>query len=355
MTAPLNLADWEGAAEEAMEPAAFGYVTGGAGDEVSVRRNRTAFDEIRIVPRALRGPAERSLQVRALGSLLRAPILTAPMAYQGSINPEGDLHIARAAAELGVGMCLSSLSTNELGEVASAAQGAVAWYQLYPYRDEGMNTEVIARAREAGFTALIITVDAPTYGIRERDLRSGFSIPAHLRLPSVPSPAGEAITPAQVNELMRLDLGWDDLERFVATSGLPVVIKGLLHPDDARRAVAAGARGVVVSNHGGRQLDTAIPTIEALADIVDAAPTLEVFLDSGVRRGTDVLKALALGARAVLVGRPVAWANAVAGADGVRQVLAQLIAETENALTLAGCASPREVTRDLIRRPCAGH
>ena len=301
----------------------------------------------------LPGERERSTAVRVLGSTIAAPILVAPMAYQACVHPDGDLNSARAAAELGLGMCLSSLSNHDLTDVAAAGPNGLRWYQLYPYRDAGMNTEVITRAREAGYRALIITVDAPTYGVRERDVRSGFSVPAHLGLPSVPVPPGPgAITPEGVSALMKRDLSWDDVAGYIAIADMPVIIKGILHPDDARRVSGLGARGIVVSNHGGRQLDTAIATIEALPDIADAVgSSLEIYLDSGVRRGTDVLKAIALGARAVFVGRPVAWANAVGGFECVRTVLAQLVAEAENALTLSGCATPREADRGLLRLP----
>ncbi len=356
MSLPANLAGWEPHAQALMEPGAFGYVTGGAGDEVSIARNRAAFEELRLVPRILRGAGAASTATTVLGTAIAAPVMVAPMAYQGCIHPDGDLNVALATAAAGLGMCLSSLSNHDLSEVAGAGSGGLLWYQLYPYRDAGMTAEVVTRAREHGYRALVVTVNVPAYGVRERDARSGFSVPSHLPLPSVPVPPGmAAITPGEVSALMKLDLGWDDIERFVATAGLPVVVKGLLHPEDAARAVEAGASGVIVSNHGGRQLDTAIPTIEALPAIVDAiADRGEAYLDSGVRRGTDVIKALASGARAVLIGRPVAWANGVAGREGVAAVLAQIAAEVENAMILTGCATVAEIGPGLVRGPGAG-
>lgn len=353
MSLPTNLAAWESRAATVMEPGAFGYVTGGAGDEISLRRNQDAFRALGLLPRMLRGVGTASTATTVLGAEVAAPVMVAPMAYQGCVHPDGDLNVAAAAAAAGIGMCLSSLSNHDVAEVAVAGAGGLLWYQLYPYRDAGMTADVVARARESGYRALVVTVDVPAYGVRERDAVSGFAVPSHLRLPSVPVPPGmDAITPGEVSELMKLDLGWDDIERFVATAGVPVVVKGLLHPADAARAVATGASGVIVSNHGGRQLDTAIPTIEALPAIVDAvAGGAEVYLDSGVRRGTDAIKAIARGARAVLVGRPVAWANGAAGREGVAAVLAQIVSEIENAMILTGCATVSEIGADLVRAP----
>jgi 4-hydroxymandelate oxidase len=350
MTAAHGLAGWEERARSTMDPAAFAYVESGAGDEVSLRENRAAFSRLRLVPRVLTGNAACPTATTVLGEEIAAPVMVAPMAYQACVHPDGDLNVAAAAAAAGIGMCLSSLSNHSAESVALAGAGGLLWYQLYPYRDAAMTAEVVAAARVQGYKALVITVDTPTYGIRDRERASGFSVPAHLPLPGVPAPAGTAITPAEVSALMKPDLGWTDIERFVATSGLPVVVKGLLHPDDAARAVDAGARGVVVSNHGGRQLDTAMATIDALPEIVDrVSGGCEVYLDSGVRRGTDVLKALALGARAVFVGRPVAWANGAAGRDGVAEVLRQIIEETQNAMILTGCESVDAVGPDVVR------
>jgi 4-hydroxymandelate oxidase len=351
MTAPANLAAWEARARDAMEPGAFGYVSGGAGDELSIAGNRTAFGALGLVPRMLRGIGAARTQTTVLGAPIAAPVMVAPMAYQGCVHPQGDLNVAAAVAQAGLGMCLSSLANHDLREVAAAGQGGLLWYQLYPYRDAGMTAEVVARAVASGYRALVVTVDVPAYGVRERDIASGFAVPSDLPLPSVPVPPGMAsITPEEVSALMKLDLGWGDIERFAQTAGVPVLVKGLLHPGDAARAVEAGASGLIVSNHGGRQLDTAIPTIAALPAIVDAvAGRAEVYLDSGVRRGTDVVKALALGARAALIGRPVAWANGVAGREGVAAVLAQIVTEVENAMILTGCADVTEIGPDLVR------
>lgn len=347
---PLNLAEWEAAARRVLDTGAFDYVTGGAADEITLAENRAAFERLRLLPRVLRGVDRCAPATTVLGRAVRAPVMVAPMAYQGVLHPDGDLNTARACAALGLGMCLSSLSNHALEDVAGTAPGAVRWYQLYPYADGGMTRAVVDAAREHAYDALVITVDVPVPAVRERDRRSGFAIPAHLGLPSVPTPAGRGpITPDEVGGLMKADLGWADIEAFAERSGMPVVVKGILAPDDAARAVDAGARGVVVSNHGGRQLDTAIATIDALPAVVDAVGAdIEVYLDSGVRRGTDVLKALALGARAVLVGRPVAWANGAAGEEGVRTVLRQLVAEFETSMALGGCADVGEIGPRLL-------
>jgi len=354
MSVPQNLAGWEERARAAMDPGAFAYVGSGAGDEVSLGENRAAFSRLRLVPRMLACGGTCRTETSVLGAPLAAPVMVAPMAYQGCVHPDGDLNVASAVAGAGLGMCLSSLSNHSSEAVAAAGGGALLWYQLYAYRDAGMTTEVVAAAREQGYRALVVTVDVPTYGIRERELAAGFAVPAHLPLPGVPVPEGTSITPSEVSELMKTDLDWDDIARFVATSGLPVVVKGLLHPDDAARAVDAGVRGVVVSNHGGRQLDTAIPTIEALPAMAERiAGRCEIYLDSGVRRGTDVIKALALGARAVMVGRPVAWANGAAGREGVTAVLSRIVEETRNAMILTGCATVDEVGPEIVRAGAA--
>lgn len=353
MTDAPDLLAWKERARTTMEAGAFGYVSGGAGDEVSLRENRAAFDRLRLVPRVLTGLEEPSTTTAVLGAEIAAPVITAPMAYQGCVHPDGDLNVASAAAAAGLGMCLSSLSNHDISEVAAANGDGLRWYQLYPYRDAGKTDEVVARARERGYRALVVTVDVPAYGIRERGAASGFAVPAHLRLPAVPVPAGvTSITPGEVSRLMKTDLEWADIERFVASSGLPVVVKGVLHPADAERAVQSGVRGLVVSNHGGRQLDTAIATIDALPPIAErVAGRCELLLDSGVRRGVDVVKALALGAGAVLIGAPLAWANGAEGRRGVEAVLARIVMEIRNAMVLTGCARADAVPPDVVAPP----
>ncbi len=350
----VNLSELEALARERLDDATYHYFAGGAADELTLRDNRAAFDRLAIVPRVLRAPGDRTTATTVLGVDVAQPALVAPVAYQRAAHADGELAIARGAAATGSGMCLSSLATVALEDVAAAAgPGAPLFFQLYPYRDRAMTEEVVQRAADAGFRALVVTVDVPVHGRRERELRHAFALPADSTLPCVPVPAGHRgpITPADVTALMQPDLDWGDIERFIAMTGMPVVVKGVLAADDARIAADVGAAGVVVSNHGGRQLDTAPATIDVLADVVDAVDgRVEVLLDGGVRRGTDVVKALALGARAVLVGRPVVWALAAAGEAGVREALALLAEETAVALALSGCGAPRDASPGLVRR-----
>ncbi len=262
------------------------------------------------------------------------PVVIAPLALQRLAHPEGELATARAAAAAGTIMCLSTASTTRPAEVAAAAPGAPRWFQVYVFHDRGITEALIAEAIDSGYSALVLTVDAPFLGRRERDLRVDFKIPEGV------TPAGNIFT-----EPFDLGLSWRDLE-WLAGYGLPVVVKGLITAEDARLACEHGAAGVVVSNHGGRQLDGVSATVDALEEVVDAVEgRLEVLLDGGVRRGTDVLKALALGARAVLIGRAMVWGLAVEGEAGVAHVLQLLRDEIQLGLALLGCRSPDEVSR----------
>ncbi|MDH3228092.1 MAG: alpha-hydroxy-acid oxidizing protein [Thermoleophilia bacterium] len=349
---PTNLHAWEPLAEQALDAATFGYIAGGAGDERTLRDNSAAFGRLRLVPRMLRGTAGGvDASTTVLGAELASPIMVAPFAYQGAFHPDGEAATAAAAAALGLCMCLSTLANTSMEDVAAASGGGVRWFQLYPMADQALNDEMIARAEAAGYRAVIVTVDLPPYGVRERELHHPFALPADLGLPCIPekSAAAGSPTPVQTTEMMKLDLDWSDIAAWASRWNLPLVVKGVLSPEDAALALEHGARGVIVSNHGGRQLDTTIATIDALPRVCAAvADRAEVFLDGGVRRGTDVVKALALGARAVLIGRPAAYGLAVAGRDGASAVLAQLISETENALALCGCRTVAEACSALI-------
>jgi 4-hydroxymandelate oxidase len=348
----VNLADFEALARELLPEASYDYFAGGAADEITLADNRAAFDRLRIVPRVLR-PGERTARTSVLGADVDFPVLVAPVAYQQVAHRDGELAIARGAAAAGTAMCLSSLSNNSLEDVAAVAPAAPRFFQLYPYRDRGMTEDVVQRAQAAGYRALFVTVDVPVHGRREREQRRSFALPADAALPCVPVPAHHSgpVTPTHITSWMRPDLGWDDVEHFVALTDMPVVLKGVLSAEDAVLAADAGAAGIVVSNHGGRQLDTAIATIDVLAEIADAVgDRIEVLLDGGVRRGTDVLKALALGARAVLIGRPIVWSLTVAGAAGVQHCLELIGAETAQALALAGCRAPDDARPELVRR-----
>jgi isopentenyl diphosphate isomerase/L-lactate dehydrogenase-like FMN-dependent dehydrogenase len=348
---PANLHDWEEPARRVLGSDAFDYVAGGGGDEVTLRDNRAAFTRWKILPRVLRPGSGASLATTILGRPAAVPIMVAPFAYQGVLSPEGECDTARAAAAVGSTMCVSTLSNRSLEEIADATGEGDRIFQLYAQNDEGVNAEILARAREAGYRAVIVTVDLPPFGSRDRDTRSGFSIPADLALPNIPPPPGHdgSLTPHDTSFLMNADMGWPDIERIVSQAGVPVVVKGILAPGDAVLAAEHGVAGVIVSNHGGRQLDTVPATIDALEPVVQALEgRAEVWVDGGIRRGTDVLTALALGARAVLVGRPVAWGLAVGAASGVEAVLSTLATEFQTALTLSGVASPDQITREMV-------
>jgi isopentenyl diphosphate isomerase/L-lactate dehydrogenase-like FMN-dependent dehydrogenase len=273
------------------------------------------------------------------------------MAFQRIAHPDGEIGMARAAAATGTVMCLSTLATTSAPELAEAVPAAPRWFQLYVFRDRGVSRELMARAVDNGYEALVVTVDLPVMGVRERDLRSGHQMaPAELVASASAAGASGSLTPKQFAALIDPDLSWDDIERFAADSPLPVILKGVLTPEDAVLAADHGARGIVVSNHGGRQLDTVLSGADALPPIVDAAgDRLEVLVDGGIRRGTDVLKALALGARAVMVGRPALWGLALGGDEGARRVIEILLAEFDSTLALSGARDAREIDRGFVR------
>jgi 4-hydroxymandelate oxidase len=349
---PLNVADFERLAEARLDPGAWGYFAGGAGDEQTLRENVMAFARWQLRPRMLVDVGETSAETHVLGTPVSMPVLVAPTAFHRMAHPDGEPGTARAAAAAGTIMCLSTLATSTPAEVAAAAPGAPRWFQLYVFRDRGVSRSLIDQAAGAGFGALVLTVDAPVLGRRERDLRTGFRLPSEIRVPSVVEAAGAwgGGTPLDLLGWIDPTLSWRDLERLAGESPLPVIVKGVLGPEDARLSVEHGAAAVVVSNHGGRQLDGVPAALDVLPEVVDAVDgRAEVLVDGGVRRGTDVVKALALGARAVLAGRAVLWGLAVGGAEGAQRVLELLRAETENALALTGCASPDAVTREHVR------
>jgi len=347
----LNVHDYERAAEEALDPAAFGYFAGAANDEWTLRENRAAFDRWVLRPRMLVDVSEVTTATTVLGAEASMPLLVAPTAYQRMAHPEGELAMARGAAAAGTVMCLSTLATSTIEEVAEASGDGPRWFQLYWSPDRGVVRDVVERAEVAGFTALLLTVDLPELGRRERDLRTGFEIPEEIPVPIFLALAENvgAISPTDINWAVDRSLTWRDLDWLRSVSRLPVLVKGILTAEDAVLAVESGADGVVVSNHGGRQLDGVAAALDALPEVVEAVGDRGVVLmDSGVRRGTDVVKALALGAQAVLAGRAPLWGLAVDGADGVQRVLELLREEIALALALCGCASPGAVTREHV-------
>jgi 4-hydroxymandelate oxidase len=344
---------------------AYDYYASGAEGERTLADNVEAWQRIRLRPRCLVDVATRDLTTTVLGRRVSMPVLVAPTAFQRLAHPEGELATARATASAGTVMVLSTLANTTLEDVATAYAGVDGvtsespggrWFQLYVYKDRGVTRSLVERAEAAGYDALVLTVDAPLFGRRLRDMRNGFALPDGLTAANV-SPAGigevagvagDSGLATYIAAMLDQGLTWRDVAWLRSITRLPIVVKGLLRGDDAALAMEHGAAGVVVSNHGGRQLDTTIATADALREVVDAvAKRGEVFVDGGVRRGTDILKAVALGARAVLVGRPVLWGLAADGEAGVRQALGMLRAELDLAMALCGCATIEAITRDL--------
>ena len=338
MPTPVNVWDYERLAEEKLDANALAYFAGGAGDEVTLRENVAAFERLKLRPRVLVDVGSVATKTTVLGNEISLPVLIAPLAMQRMAHPDGELATARAAAAAGTILCVSSAATARPVEIAEAAPGCVRWFQVYVFADRAVTLDLVEEACAHGYSALVLTVDTPFLGRRERDIRVDFKIP-------------EGITPISDIFARAFDtsLSWRDLE-WLSGYGVPVVVKGILTAEDARLACEHGAAAIVVSNHGGRQLDGVPASIEVLAEVAEAVDgRAEVLLDGGVRRGTDVLKALALGARAVLVGRAMLWALAVDGEAGVRHVLELLRAELELGLALLGCSSPRDVLRAHVR------
>ena len=349
----LNVWDYERAAEERLDPGTFGYIAGGANDEWTMRENLAAFNRWVLRPRTLVDVSEVRTATRVLGTEVAMPVLVGPTAFQRMAHPEGERAMARGAAAAGTVMCLSTLATGTIEEVGTAAGDGARWFQLYWSPDRGVVQDLVERAAAEGYGAVVLTVDLPVLGRRERDLRSGFEIRDDVPVPLFLALAEGTgtVSPADINWAVDNSLSWRDLEWLRSVSSLPLVVKGILTSEDAVLACEAGAEGVVVSNHGGRQLDGVAASIDTLPEVVEAVgDRAEVLMDGGIRRGTDVVKALALGAQAVLVGRAPLYGLAVGGAEGVGRVLELLREEIVLALALCGCASPADVTRAHIGR-----
>jgi 4-hydroxymandelate oxidase len=351
MTEPINVADYERLAEERCEPGYWGYVVGGAGDELTLRENVEAFRRLRLRPRTLVDVSRATTRTTVLGSDVEMPLLVAPTSLQRVAHPDGEPALARAAEAAGTVYCLSSLASVRPRELAEAVPGVLRWFQLYWSRDREFTRELVAEAASGGYGALVLTVDLPVAGPRERDLRSGFSLPEGLAMPNLPRTlVGSEHFHDTLGEIVDTSLTWRDLEWLRSECSLPLVVKGVLTAEDALLACEHGAAGIVVSNHGGRQLDGVAATLDALPEVVEAAGgRAEVYLDGGVRRGTDVAKALALGARAVLVGRPALWGLTAGGEAGARHVLELFRDEILLALVLLGCPTPADVGPAHVR------
>ncbi len=357
-----TLADHERLALARLDEPTQAYLFGAAGDELTHARNLEAWRQHELLPRVLKPLVGGHTRVNLLGRTLAHPVLVAPMALQRLAHPDGEHATALAAAALGAGLVASTEASVPLEDIArhvlpQPGRGPL-WFQLYLQHDRGFTRELVQRAERAGYEALVLTVDAPVQGARDRERRSGFRPPAGVsavNLAGLRPPAPRALQPGQsalFDDLLTQAATWDDLAWLRAISRLPVLLKGVLHPDDARQGVACGAAGLIVSNHGGRTLDTAIATARALPRIAQTvqgdAPLL---VDGGIRRGTDVLKAIGLGASAVLVGRPVLHGLANAGATGVAHVLRLLRDELEIAMALTGCRTLADAASVLAGRP----
>lgn len=340
----INVLDYQKLARECLEASAWNYYQSGSDDEITLQANRTAFERIRLRPRVLVDATRCDLHTTVLGTPVRMPILVAPTAFHCLAHPDGECATARAAGQAGTVMVASTSSTCSLEDIAQSAReaGGSLWFQLYVHNRKSTE-KLLPRVEAAGYRAIALTVDSPRWGNKERAVRSGFRLPPHLH-------KANFVEEDEIGEMMPLT--WDSLTWLRSLTSLPLLLKGILTAEDARLAVEHGVDGIIVSNHGGRQLDSVAPTIEALPEVVEAVGGhCEIYMDSGIRRGTDILKAIALGARAVLVGRPVLWGLAVNGAEGVSHVLELLRAELEQAMALAGIPSLEQIDRSLVRTP----
>jgi isopentenyl diphosphate isomerase/L-lactate dehydrogenase-like FMN-dependent dehydrogenase len=347
---PLTLAEIEGRARAVLDPATYAFFAGGAGDERALAANRSAFERRVLRPRVLVDVSAATTRTTVLGKDVSVPVLVAPVAFQTLLHEEGELATARAARRSETVMCVSAISEAAPAEVAAAAPGARLWLQVYCFRDRDLTAGLVRQAVDAGFEAIVLTVDGPVLGRRERALRAGFRFPERFLVRGTAGAAGrrKAASAAELAQLIDASLTWHDLE-WLSAAGLPLVLKGILTAEDARLACEHGAAAIIVSNHGGRQLDAAPAAVDVLPEVVAAVDgEVEVLVDGGVRRGTDVLVALALGAQAVLVGRPVMWGLAEGGDAGVARVLDLLRDELSDGLALCGCKSPRDALPSLV-------
>jgi 4-hydroxymandelate oxidase len=352
----LNVGDYAKAARDALARDVCDYYEGGALDEITLRQNVSGWENLKLYYRVLAGVGPRELSTTVLGQPVSMPIVIAPTAFHRLACAEGEIAAAKAARAAGTLFVLSSLSNTAM-ETVLAQAASPRWFQLYIYKDREITRALVQRAEAAGAEAIVLTVDAPGLGTRERDSRNKFCLPDGLAVENL-APAGKGNIPkiegsglaAYVRDNFKSDLGFDDLDWLCSCTRLPVVVKGVCRGDDARRIADHGAKAIVVSNHGGRQLDTAPATSEVLPFVVAAVgDRCEIYVDGGIRRGSDVLKAIALGARAVLVGRPILWGLCVAGERGALQVLEVLRRELDEAMLLCGCTTLSDIDASLLR------
>jgi len=363
LSVPIPLAQLERKAAEVLSPQAYDYVAGSASGERTARANLAAFDRWRIVPRMLRDVSQRNLTIELFGQTLRAPVLLGPVGVQGIIHPEAEVAVGRAAASLGIPFVLSTVSSRPIEEVAQAMDEAPRWFQLYWGKDHELTASLLQRAEKSGFSALVVTLDTAMLGWRERDLQhpylpfllgdglaNYFTDPVFCsRLPQSPSVDPAAAIRLWAGVFSNTALTWKDLAWLRERTKLPIVLKGILHPADARLALDHGADAIIVSNHGGRQVDGAIAALDALPSVADAIQDkIPILFDSGIRYGADAIKALALGARAVLLARLYIWGLAIAGEQGVRDVVQNFLADLDLTMGLSGLRSVRELDESTL-------
>ncbi|CAH0769169.1 unnamed protein product [Bemisia tabaci] len=353
-----NIQDFEESALQILPKKVKGYYKSGACNETTLANNISAFQRLRIRPRVMIDVSVRQLETKILGNRISFPLGIAPTAMQKMAHHDGEIGTARAAGEMGTIFILSTLSTTSVEDVAAAAPNTIKWLQLYIYKDRDITRRLVERADKAGFKALVLTVDTPKFGIRYADAKNQFDIPAHLKLANfsdeksymnMKGGQGNSALSSYVNALFDPTLSWKDVQWLKSITKLPIVLKGILTREDAKIAADLGVAAILVSNHGARQLDTTPASIEALPEISEAVgERVEVYLDGGIRNGTDVFKALALGAKMVFVGRPAIWGLTNGGKDGVKRVLEILKSEFDNALALAGALSVEDIQKSMV-------
>ncbi|MDN3016339.1 lactate 2-monooxygenase [Paenibacillus sp. BSR1-1] len=361
---PVSYEELEAKAKALLDAKPYYYVAASAGAEITAKQNNKAFEKWQIVPRMLCDTSKRDLSIELFGKKLAYPLLLAPVGVQSIVHPEGELASARGAAAMNVPFIASTASTYSLENIASEAGQGERWFQLYWSNDREIAASMVKRAEASGYSAIVITLDTPMMAWREKDIEHAYlpfleakGIGNYLedpvfcsRLERSPQEDMKSAITLWSRVFGNPTLTWNDLEFIKSQTSLPILLKGILHPDDAKLAVEHGVDGIIVSNHGGRQVDGAIAAIDALPDIVDAVKgEIPVLLDSGIRRGSDMIKALALGAKAVLIGRPFMYGLALAGEDGVKQVLRNLLADFDLTLALSGKRSVDQLNRDLLK------
>ncbi len=355
----VNLKDFEDQARKNLSSEVFDFLAGGAGDEITLKTNLESFQKVYLRPRVLVDVSQVDLSCEISGKKMRLPMIVAPMAFNRLAHTDGEVAMAKAAAKAQIGYTLSLNATKSIEEVAKAAPDLSSrpnWFQLYVLEDREMTKQLIERAVSNGHNALCVTVDRAVRGKRDIDIKNGFAIPKHFKPGNLEfgfaggnTPQGGAFSAAHGIQIIDSKLNWKDLEWLSSVSQVPVILKGILHPLDAKRAIDCGIRGLVVSNHGGRNLDGVISPFEALSEVVDAVQSrADVFVDGGIRRGTDILKALALGAKAALIGRPLLWGLACDGENGVSRVIEILEEELRIAMALTGVPSLEKIDREIL-------